>query len=89
MYTARIVVLTVALGAGGIAAYLARGLDAPIAALRALATQDDGPVFLAGNGTFLESDDTGVTWRKVTTLLDHFGIKVPDAMNYPDQEFRP
>jgi pilus assembly protein CpaB len=27
MYTARIVVLTVALGAGGIAAYLARGLD--------------------------------------------------------------
>src|ERR1700738_1759789 len=27
MYTARIVVLTIALGAGGIAAYLARGFD--------------------------------------------------------------
>src|SRR5258706_10954608 len=32
--------------------------------LRTLATQDDGPVFVAGAGTFLESDDTGVTWRE-------------------------
>jgi photosystem II stability/assembly factor-like uncharacterized protein len=33
--------------------------------LRAVATQDDGPVFLVGNGTFLESDDTGATWREL------------------------
>ena len=33
--------------------------------LRALATQDDGPVFIAGNGTFLESDDVGATWREL------------------------
>jgi photosystem II stability/assembly factor-like uncharacterized protein len=33
--------------------------------LRALATQDGGPVFVAGNGTFLESDDTGATWREL------------------------
>jgi photosystem II stability/assembly factor-like uncharacterized protein len=33
--------------------------------LRSLATQDDGPVFVAGNGTFLESDDTGATWREL------------------------
>jgi photosystem II stability/assembly factor-like uncharacterized protein len=35
------------------------------AELRALATQDNGPVFLAGNGTFLESDDVGTTWREL------------------------
>ncbi len=34
--------------------------------LRTLATQDDGPVFLAGNGTFLESDDVGATWRELS-----------------------
>ena len=33
--------------------------------LRTLATQDDGPVFVAGDGTFLESDDTGATWREL------------------------
>jgi photosystem II stability/assembly factor-like uncharacterized protein len=33
--------------------------------LRTLATQDDGPVFIAGNGTFLETDDTGATWREL------------------------
>ena len=31
--------------------------------LRALATQDAGPVFLAGDGVFLESVDTGATWQ--------------------------
>jgi photosystem II stability/assembly factor-like uncharacterized protein len=35
--------------------------------LRAIATQDDGPVFVAGVGTMLESDDTGATWRQLGT----------------------
>lgn len=34
--------------------------------LRTLATQDDGPVFVAGAGTFLESDDAGATWRELS-----------------------
>lgn len=33
------------------------------ATLRSVATQDDGPVFLVGDGAFLESDDTGATWQ--------------------------
>ena len=28
-------------------------------------TQDDGPVYMVGNGSFLESDDTGATWREL------------------------
>lgn len=31
--------------------------------LRSLATQDDGPVFVGGDGTFLVTLDTGATWR--------------------------
>ncbi len=31
--------------------------------LRTLATQDDGPVFLGGDGTFLVTLDTGKTWN--------------------------
>lgn len=33
--------------------------------LRALATQDYGPVFIAGNGVFLTSTDTGASWKSV------------------------
>jgi photosystem II stability/assembly factor-like uncharacterized protein len=33
--------------------------------LRALATQDFGPVFVAGDGVFLTSTDTGRTWRSI------------------------
>ena len=36
--------------------------------LRTLATQDEGPVFIAGNGTFLVTKDTGTTWSE---LSDH------------------
>ncbi len=31
--------------------------------LRTLATQDNGPVFIGGDGTFLVTTDTGATWR--------------------------
>jgi len=31
--------------------------------LRTLATQDDGPVFVGGDGAFLVTNDTGMTWR--------------------------
>lgn len=34
--------------------------------LRTLATQDEGPVFLAGNGTFLVTKDTGATWTELS-----------------------
>src|SRR5215813_2320650 len=33
--------------------------------LRALATQDWGPVFVAGNGVFLTSTDTGAHWTSI------------------------
>lgn len=33
--------------------------------LRALATQDAGPVYVAGNGVFLTSSDTGATWASL------------------------
>lgn len=33
--------------------------------LRALATQDAGPVFIAGNGVFLTSADAGATWTSL------------------------
>jgi photosystem II stability/assembly factor-like uncharacterized protein len=33
--------------------------------LRAIATQDYGPVFVAGNGTLLMTEDTGKTWREL------------------------
>jgi len=33
------------------------------ASLRTIATQDDGPVFIGGDGTFLVTNDTGVTWN--------------------------
>ncbi|MBV8762986.1 MAG: hypothetical protein JO257_37215 [Deltaproteobacteria bacterium] len=33
--------------------------------LRTLATQDFGPVFVAGNGTFLVTKDTGKTWTEL------------------------
>ena len=33
--------------------------------LRALATQDEGPVFVAGDGTFLTSSDTGAHWTEL------------------------
>src|SRR5258706_14532321 len=34
-------------------------------ALRAVATQNAGPVFVAGDGTFLVTTDTGATWREL------------------------
>lgn len=34
--------------------------------LRTLATQDFGPVFVAGNGTFLVTKDTGATWTELS-----------------------
>ncbi len=52
------------------------------AELRALATQDDGPVFLAGNGTFLESDDVGVTWRDLSD--GHTNFRAVAAANDSD-----
>src|SRR5450432_2617276 len=33
--------------------------------LHGLATQDAGPVFVAGDGTFLMSTDTGATWTEL------------------------
>lgn len=33
--------------------------------LRTVATQDSGPVFIAGDGTFLVTSDTGTTWREL------------------------
>ncbi|MGE5180681.1 MAG: WD40/YVTN/BNR-like repeat-containing protein [Acidobacteriota bacterium] len=33
--------------------------------LRGVATQDFGPVFVVGNGTFLVTQDTGVTWTSL------------------------
>lgn len=35
--------------------------------LRTLATQDAGPVFVAGNGVFLTSSDTGAHWSSLAT----------------------
>ena len=35
--------------------------------LRALATQDSGPVYLGGDGVFLTSSDTGAHWTSVAT----------------------
>jgi photosystem II stability/assembly factor-like uncharacterized protein len=35
--------------------------------LRALATQNSGPVFIGGEGVFLTSSDTGAHWTSVTT----------------------
>lgn len=40
--------------------------------LRTLATQDQGPVFAAGNGTLLVSEDTGATWRELSDGATHF-----------------
>jgi photosystem II stability/assembly factor-like uncharacterized protein len=39
--------------------------------LRALATQDVGPVFVAGDGVFLTSTDTGAHWTSIATTA-HF-----------------
>jgi photosystem II stability/assembly factor-like uncharacterized protein len=33
--------------------------------LRTLATQDDGPVFIGGDGNFLVTKDTGLTWTQL------------------------
>lgn len=35
------------------------------ASLKTLATQDDGPVFIAGDGTFLVTTDAGTTWTEL------------------------
>ena len=52
------------------------------AELRALATQDDGPVFIAGNGTFLESDDAGASWRELSD--GHTNFRAVAAANDSD-----
>jgi photosystem II stability/assembly factor-like uncharacterized protein len=40
--------------------------------LRTLATQDDGPVFLGGDGAFLVTLDTGVTWKDLGDGVSSF-----------------
>lgn len=40
--------------------------------LRTLATQDDGPVFVAGAGTLLMSGDTGTTWHELSNGSTNF-----------------
>ena len=40
--------------------------------LRAVATQDAGPVFLAGNGAFLVSTDTGASWTQLGDATTQF-----------------
>jgi len=40
--------------------------------LRAVATQDVGPVFIAGNGVFLTSSDTGAHWAQVSDGKTNF-----------------
>jgi len=35
--------------------------------LRGIATRDDGPVFVAGDGALLTSSDTGATWTTLST----------------------
>ena len=40
--------------------------------LRALATQDAGPVFVAGDDTLLESDDAGAHWRELSNGATNF-----------------
>ncbi|HEU4727981.1 MAG TPA: hypothetical protein VFT22_08840 [Kofleriaceae bacterium] len=40
--------------------------------LRSLATQDFGPVFIAGNGVFLVSKDTGAHWTQVSDGQTNF-----------------
>lgn len=40
--------------------------------LRAVATQDDGPVYIVGDGAFLVTTDTGATWTQLATPDQHF-----------------
>jgi photosystem II stability/assembly factor-like uncharacterized protein len=40
--------------------------------LRAVATQDGGPLFLAGNGVFLASSDTGAHWSSIGSPASNF-----------------
>jgi photosystem II stability/assembly factor-like uncharacterized protein len=41
-------------------------------ALRAVATQDAGPVFIAGDGAFLVTTDTGATWTQLADATQSF-----------------
>jgi photosystem II stability/assembly factor-like uncharacterized protein len=41
-------------------------------ALRAVATQDAGPVFVAGDGAFLVTTDTGATWKQLADASQRF-----------------
>ncbi|MDB4958775.1 MAG: hypothetical protein JWO36_6344 [Myxococcales bacterium] len=40
--------------------------------LRALATQDNGPVFVGGDGVFLVSTDTGASWKSLGDAVTKF-----------------
>lgn len=40
--------------------------------LRTIATQDDGPVFIGGDGTFLVTTDTGTTWEDLGDGVTRF-----------------
>jgi photosystem II stability/assembly factor-like uncharacterized protein len=40
--------------------------------LRSVATQDSGPVFIAGDGAFLTTSDTGKTWTSLGDGATHF-----------------
>jgi pilus assembly protein CpaB len=69
MYTARIVVLIIALGAGGLAAYLASGSDRPAAPVQPVAQLDTVDVLVAksdiGLGQTTKPDDLQwQTWPK-------------------------
>jgi photosystem II stability/assembly factor-like uncharacterized protein len=47
--------------------------------LHALATQDSGPVYVAGNGTFLTSADTGSHWTQLTEQANFTSLAAADA----------
>jgi photosystem II stability/assembly factor-like uncharacterized protein len=47
--------------------------------LRALATQDSGPVYLAGNGTFLTTSDTGAHWTQLAESANFTSLAAAQA----------
>jgi photosystem II stability/assembly factor-like uncharacterized protein len=49
--------------------------------LRTVATQDSGPVFVAGNGVFLTSSDTGAHWTSMATQANFRSLAASQDSN--------
>jgi len=47
--------------------------------LHALATQDSGPVYIAGNGTFMTTSDTGAHWTQLSEPANFTSLAAADA----------